>query len=130
MFLFPAGDIDEPERLLTMVGSFWASTYQGAFPVQSLLEARARLDSQLHADLLELLAAMSYRDVPVFHVQDWFFLQLRESDQTQRQELAVFDGNYLFAPDGSGGGLSWGVPVTAALLAWPLPDTLADVRVI
>jgi hypothetical protein len=123
-FVFPENVFDEPLKLLTAVGSFWANSYQGAFPVGSLLHARARLEAQNHLDLLHLVASMSRLSVPVFRRQDWYLLQLRES-QLNRGDAALprFDGTYAFD-----GAISWGVPVQTEHDIWPAPATLTGVK--
>lgn len=124
MYTFPTSDLDRPLTLLSLLGSFWANTYQGQAPVQSIVNARAILERQSFNDLQELTSSMSYQHVPVLHTREWHNYQLLES-QKSTDDMARFDGTYAF--DGT---RDWGVPVPGQVTSWPAPADLVDVRVI
>ncbi len=118
------GELDDARRLLTVVGSWWAETYGGAGLVASVLHAKAQHQAQAQLDLLELLAAFCRFTVPVFHVENWTPVVLRESERNA-PNLPLFDGTY--ALDGT---IAYDTPVAAALFAWPAPAGLVDAKVI
>lgn len=123
MYQFP-NDLDNADKLLTLVGSFWSDTYQGSDFVASLLHAKAQHHAQLHLNFLELLAAVSRFTLPVFHRENWSLLLLRES-QRNTPNLPKLDGTYTFES-----GLVYGQPVETPLFAYPIPSDLVDVRVV
>lgn len=122
-YTFPT-ELDDSQRLLAIVGSFWADTYQGNQLVESALHARAQLSAQAHANFLDLLASVSRFKVPVFHRQNWTAITLRESDLRQ-DNLAKFDGEFTFSS-----GLSFDVPPNTPFFVWALTDPPEDVRII
>lgn len=117
-------ELDDAQRLLAVVGSFWHGTYAGNDLVGQLLSAKARTQAQAHADLLELVASISRFSVPVFHTENWFPLTLRESDRNAAN-LPTFDGTYRW--DGQA---RFDAPETLPLFAWPAPAGLADAKVV
>lgn len=120
---YPASDLDRPEVLLQLLGSFWANSYgNGTALVQDLLSARAQLDAQAHLQFLELLAAMARLTVPVFQREQWFLLTLRDSERGQHN-LPRYDATYTYAASAA---IQYGVPVSTQP-TWPLPPSLAEV---
>lgn len=122
-FTWPT-ELDDAYRLLGVVGSFWAETYAGNDLVASALHAKARAQAQAQLDLLELVAAFSRFDVPVFHREEWSSLVLLESERNA-PNLPRFDGTYAF--DGS---IRFDEPVASALFAWAAPAGLVRANVI
>lgn len=118
-FLWPT-ELDDAGRLLAVVGSFWSDTYAGNELVQSLLHAKARHHAQAHDDLLALGDSISRFRVPVFHVEDWSPLVLRES-ALNSPNLPKLDGTYRF--DGT---IFYDTPVESALFAYPAPVGLVE----
>lgn len=116
--------LDEAQRLLEVVGSFWADTYLGNDLVAGLLHAKAQHQLQAHLDFLDLLASISRFTVPVFHVENWTVLVLKESELND-PNLAKFDGTYAFD-----GPLKYDVPVAGPLYAWPAPAGLVGANVV
>ncbi len=117
-------ELDDARKLLQVVGSLWAETYAGNELVESLLHAKAQQQAQAHLDLLELIACISRLNVPVFHTENWFLLELKESE-LNAPNLPIFDGTYDFT-----GQISYDVPATTPLFAWPLPTGLSSAKVI
>jgi hypothetical protein len=76
---YPSSDLDVPDRLIGVLGNFWSDIYVGSLPVASVVSARGRLSRQGANDVSELLAACGRKDVPVYHVQQWYALQLLAS---------------------------------------------------
>jgi len=118
-FSFPASELDQPSRLLEVVGSFWSNVYGGNYLVQSMLHARAQLDTQAHLDLLELIASMSRFNVPVFHTDNWLMLTLVESQRNETDaNLAAYDGTLTYSDAFQA---RYGVPLPTAYHCWKLP---------
>ncbi len=120
--VFPASELDDAKHLLNVVGSFWATTYAGNFLVESLLYARGRLEVQAHVDLLELTACLSRFKTPVYHLDGWYCLTLRESALSKPS--ARFDSGYTFAS-----GLAFDAPLPTPFFVWALPTGLVSVQV-
>lgn len=123
-YTYPASDYDKPDQLLALLGSFWSGTFADLDFVQDILAARAKLDLQTHADLLELQAATSRFQVPVYHVEQSFQLMLQASQRNTT--LARFDGTHFFGE----GGLAFDTPLPGTTAAFPIPPDLRDVAVI
>ena len=117
-------ELDRPRELLGVVGSFWADSYGGGDFVASLLHAKAQQQAQAQLDLLDLVASFSRLNVPVFHVENWSLLILRESEKNAAN-LPRFDGTISF-DDGE----HFDTPVASALSAWEAPAGLVDCKVV
>lgn len=128
-YRFPASDLDRPDTLLALVGSFWDEIYQGQDLVRSLLAARAQLAAQEHLDFLELIAALNRFTVPVFHRANWTFLPLRESARNQTTvNLPRYDGTATYA---AATPLRYGEPTALTTYhCWTLPEGLVAVPVL
>lgn len=96
-FRYPTGDLDRPERLLSLLGSFWSDAYQDETPA-SILYARARLDARALDVTRDLAAAVSRFEVAVFDSVRWSLVTLRRSDRTDPPALPDFDGTLTFSP--------------------------------
>jgi len=79
-FTYPQNDFDDPDKLLGLLGSFWATTYLGNGLVQDLAATTALAAQQTHLQLLELVASVSRFNVPVFHQNNWYPLTVLESE--------------------------------------------------
>lgn len=127
-YVFPASELDQPARLLEVVGSFWTTLYTGNYLVQSTLHARAQLDAQAHLDLLELLASMSRFNVPVFHTDNWVLVTLAESERNRTDaNLAQYDGSITYSDAFQA---RYGVPLPTAYHCWKLPQGLLDIKML
>lgn len=80
LFRYPQNDLDNNELLLNLLGTFWATTYQGNSLLQDLTTAKGQLMQQTYFRLLELVASVSRKDIPLYSEQDWSILVIRESD--------------------------------------------------
>lgn len=119
-------DYDNPDKLLSVVGSFWRNVYAGSFAVETILHARAQLDYTAHLRLLDLLASISRFSVPVFQTRNWFFLRLLESAK-DATEVPKYGQGATFE---EGTALKFGTPVAGALHAWALPEGFVGVKTI
>lgn len=129
-FKFPDSAYDNPELLLSFLGSYWMNSYQGSGLIQSLVSARAQLDAQAHLNLLELVASVSRFDVPVFHTENWFFLTFLETDiNSAAAVLPKFtnDSTRTFEDNTP---LQYGVAPSVDNYSIAVPDNLHDVKVI
>ena len=79
-FKYPQNDFDNPDKLLSLLGSFWATTYLGNNFVQDIAAVTASMAQQTHLQLLELVASVSRFNVPVFHQDNWYPLTVLESE--------------------------------------------------
>ena len=80
VFRYPQNDFDDPERLLGLLGSFWASSYQGNSLLEDLAGTVGQMAQQSHLQFLELLCSISRIDVPIFHQDNWYGLRILESE--------------------------------------------------
>ena len=71
LFRYPQNDLDNNELLLNLLGTFWATTYQGNSLLQDLTTAKGQLMQQTYFRLLELVASVSRKDIPLYSEQDW-----------------------------------------------------------
>ena len=80
VYRYPQNDFDRPELLLNLLGSFWATTYQGNSLVADLTRTAGQLAQQTYMQLLELFNSISRFNVPVYHQDNWYALTIRESE--------------------------------------------------
>jgi hypothetical protein len=79
-YTYPQNDFDDPDKLLGLLGSFWATTYRGNGLLEDLASSAAQMAQQTHLQLLELVASASRFNVPVFHQDNWYPLTVLESE--------------------------------------------------
>ena len=123
---YPQSDLDKPESLLSLLGSFWNTTYQGSDLVTAMLAARAAAAQQNHDRWLDLLDSCSRLTIqPVRRVR-WQPITLLASQRgaglTQLKFGAsdlLFDATYVF-----------GQSIAAAAFIWPLDSTVTSVAAI
>jgi len=80
LFSYPKNDFDDQEKLLELLGSFWSTVYQGNKLLEDLTGAAGQMAQQSHLQMMELVRSVSRYEVPVFHQDNWYGLQIRESD--------------------------------------------------
>jgi hypothetical protein len=125
---YPSSQLDLPEYLLTVVGSYWAQTHDNVTLVSSLLHARAQLDAQAHNDLAELIDSISRFSVPILHRENWYVLTFRESQlNTTVLNMPRYDGTYRFKADNQ---FNYGVPISTPLFCFDIPAELTDFTVL
>jgi hypothetical protein len=88
-FTYPQNDFDNPDKLLSLLGSFWSNTYLGNNLVSDLTSSTALLAQQSHLQLLELVASASRFSIPVFHQSNWNSLVILESEINTSSSLAA-----------------------------------------
>jgi len=128
MVPFPLNELNEPDKLLGILGSFWTQTFGGSNQVKDLVDARSALDFENHLLFLELIASISRFKLPVFHRENWFFLLLNESDKNQSKlDLPQYNGqyNYSEAPE-----IFYGQFVSTNLFRWNIDPKLVNANTI
>lgn len=148
VFQYPQNDFDDPKKLLSLLGSFWSSTYQGNLLLQDLTSAAGRAAQQSYLNFLELVRSISRYDVPVFHEENWHALRVRESEfktfrpavdyltqlnPTCPQSYAAGYDPYLaesldVASYSKAEGITYGKTEIKAKYAIPIPDELVEVK--
>jgi hypothetical protein len=126
-FKFPANDYDEPATLLELLGSFWSDTYPDQ-TVEDLVAAYALGAKQTHADMLELLAACSRQQVPIYHQLQWYHLVLKESEHNTNPSasLSTYGGGAVYGTDPTTGvELVYGQPYSP-YSTFPIPAELRE----
>jgi len=78
--IYPAGELDQPEALLTYLGSFWSEQYSGRFLLQDILEGQALLHRQTQANLRHLQDSLSRETLPLGQRHRWYQIKLRRSE--------------------------------------------------
>lgn len=87
-FRYPTSDLQSSEKLLDVLGSFWATTYQGNGLLEDLAETAGLMAQQSHLKFLELVRAISRFDIPVFSQDYWQPVIVKESELTANSEEA------------------------------------------
>ena len=130
VFRYPQNDFDRPDVLLNLLGSYWATTYQGSTLINDLTAATGQLAQQTYSQLLELVNSVSRYDVPIYHQDNWYRLSFLESKlNTDPALLARYttpsDNQYV-----SPATLYYGVLQAQPYFAISKPADLVDVRLI
>jgi len=73
--------------LLHLLGTFWATTYQGNSLLQDLTSVKGQTMQQTYFHLMDLIASVSRKDIPLYSEQDWTALVIKESTLNQNQAL-------------------------------------------
>jgi hypothetical protein len=123
-------EFDKAGKILGLLGSHWERVYAGNGLLQSLIGARGQLEVQTHLNLLELVASVSRFTIPVFHIENWYFLTFKESEVNNFEALVETyttptDNTYTLPTE-----LKYGVPLGRTTYSVPIPEELASVRVI
>lgn len=123
-YVYPGSDLDRSKILISLLGTFWARTYVGIDQIHSYVDATAYNVAQTHRNTLELAAAMSRYEVPLFHEETIVPIVLRRSDlNSARTNTALFDADqYQF--DGE---TIFDRAAGSDLYSFPLPKKLRGV---
>ena len=91
LYRYPQNDFDKPDSLLGLLGSFWATLYQGNALVKDIGSVVGQLSQQANSQFLELVNSVSRKNVPVYHQDDWYAIKVRQSElNTDTSLLAVY----------------------------------------
>lgn len=125
-YRFPATVYDQPDALLTALGSWWSEDYAGVDQVRTLVQGKAQVESQTLQDVQELIAAMNRFTVPIYHTVNWYPLFLRASQRNTAQlTMGRYDTGLLYDA-----GDSYDRPRPTVTHAFPKPDQLKHVSLI
>ncbi len=91
-FTYPQNDFDDPDVLISVLGSFWATTYQGNPLLQDLTGSAGQIAQQTYFQFLELVQSVSRHDIPLFHKDNWYALSFTE---TELEENSAIPAKYL-----------------------------------
>jgi hypothetical protein len=80
LYRYPQSDFDRPDVLLNTLGSFWSSTYLGNSFVEDICKLVGQQANQSNIGFLELVNSISRNNVPVFNLELWYPLQIKESE--------------------------------------------------
>lgn len=123
-FVYPGTDLDRGRNLVALLGSFWANSYTGIDQLHSYAAATAETIKQTFNNLLEVVAATSRHDIPVFHAETIFPIRLRRSEMNGvKTNTANFDENTATFNSA----LYFDRPMQSELYSFPLPDNLVDI---
>lgn len=131
VYRYPQNDFDNPDKLLELLGSFWATTYQGSSPLLiDLAAAAGTMAQQTHRQFIELVCSVSRYDVPIYHQDNWYALRILESElNTDASLIAKYStpaaSNYNTTTSQTYGGLP-----ARTLYSIAKPEGLHDVKVI
>lgn len=120
-FVYPASDLDRSRNLLAVLGSFWARTFTSTDQVSSYATGTALLVAQNHRNLLEVVAALSRFDVPLYHTEMWVPIVLRKS---QRNSAATNLPRFDRTAEVFDGPLVFDTAATMPYYAYPKPEKL------
>lgn len=124
-FKYPGSDFDRARVLIAALGSFWSRTYSAVDQVSSYVISTAQQVNQTHRNLLEVVAALSRYDIPLFHEEVITPITIKKSEMNATQSAqALFDETQAILD----GELRFDVPEQAELFYFPLPDQLVDVN--
>ena len=124
-FTYPGTDFDKSRTLLGLLGSFWARTFTGRDQVESYVRGTAHMANQTYRNLLEVVAALSRYDVPLFHEETIVPVVIKRSDLNSAQTTNTLfdDGTQLF----NGATAFNTAPSNVSFFSFPLPENLAAV---
>lgn len=121
-FRYPGGDIDQPTKIALHYGSTWTSAFQGSDQIDTLALSRGRVAFQQHLDLQEAINTVSRLTSPVFHLEQWYSLLLRESDlNSETVAVLRYGENGVY-----GGPHKYGVPFSTRFI-FPLDSEIREV---
>lgn len=130
-YRYPADDLDEPRRVLALLGGFWQYVYAGRELVADVVETTLRAAKQRQLDFLELLGSVSRFELPVLHRENWELFTFRESDvNSATVRTAQYDDAGKLTYDEAATTL-YGVPSrTLRNFSVTAPETLRNVKLI
>jgi hypothetical protein len=124
-YTYPGTDFDKSKTLIALLGSFWSRTFTGRDQVASYVLSTAHTVNQTYQNLLEVVAALSRYDVPLFHEETLVPVVIKKSDTNSVQTTgALFDDNTQVF---NGAAAFDRAPNNVSFFSFPLPANLADV---
>lgn len=125
VFTYPGTDLDRSNVLLSLLGSFWSRTFTAKDQVASYVAGTAHAANQTYRNLLEVVAALSRYDVPLFHEETIVPVVLRKSavNSVLTSGTLFDDGTQRF----DGTGAFDRVPAGVSFFSFPAPKQLVSV---
>ena len=125
-FAFPSTIYDQPENLLSVLGSWWSESYAAGDQVSSIVAGKAQVETQTMMDLMELISSLSRFSVPIYHTDNWYPLYLLESQRNDAttSHLKFDDGEKYDA------GLRYNDPKIGPYHAFPKPTDLVEAPIL
>lgn len=80
LYRYPQNELDIPDALLNVMGSYWATTYQGNTLIENLADVTGQAAQQTYLQLLELINSVSRFDIPLYHQSNWYSITVKESE--------------------------------------------------
>lgn len=129
-YRYPQNDLDNADLLLNLLGSFWATTYQGNKLISDLTEVTGQMVQQTYAQLMELVNSTSRFNVPLFHQDNWYALRFRETALNTNSDLLpkyTTQTTQIHTADNS---LAYGQALSTPYFVLAKPRGLAEVKLI
>ena len=129
-YRYPQNDLDNADLLLNLLGSFWATTYQGNKLISDLTEVTGQMAQQTYAQLMELVNSTSRFNVPLFHQDNWYALRFRETDLNTNSDLLpkyTTQTTQIHTADNS---LAYGQALSTPYFLLAKPRGLSEVKLI
>ena len=123
-FTYPSNDFQRRANLIALLGTHWNNVYRGQGVTESFLFARAQEEVQSYLDLVETVDSISRQSVPVFHRDNWYLLELKESD--------LNNAPFEYEADGKAydDGVQYGQQEGSQWSTWTLPTDFAVAHLI
>lgn len=120
--MYPSSELDDPQNLLNLLGSYWRDVYPDQGPLLRLLQGAAQLMQQLLLGAQEQARGVRHAASP-YRRRLWCSLPLALEQRQAYTPIyggtALFDGTYAFGRQRGN-----------ELHAWALPDGLIDAPII
>jgi len=132
-YTFPAKDIESPDAVTNLLGSFWRYIYASETQILSYASARAQAELQKTINLQEAVDVIGRLDVPVFHTDRWRLLRIKESERnTADAGLLAYGDNHVTSPavygfQADGAQYRYGEPRNRITSSFPVPADLREV---
>jgi len=130
VYRYPQNNFDKPELLLDLLGSFWATTYQGSSLVGDLTSTAGQIAQQTYVQLMELVNSISRFDVPIYHQDNWYGLRILESELNTDSSLLpqyTTPASYQYLADAA---LTYSTTPDSTIFAITRPLGLENVKLI
>ena len=129
-YRYPQNDLDNADLLLNLLGSFWATTYQGNKLISDLTEVTGQMAQQTYAQLMELVNSVSRFKVPIFHQDNWYALRFRETDLNIDTNLLPKHSEQTSQTYISDNSLTYGQALSTPYFVLTKPRGLVEVKLI
>jgi len=126
MFQYPTNDLDNPSKLLSLLGSLWYETYDGRQWLLDRIQTTTENAQQTHRNLTEVAASVARTTIPVFHTENWYAVRLRESELNNNDAALWYFDDADLPPFNGSPPYFFDVPRTTDNYVFELPEEIAD----